>query len=192
MNAFDRNTNLIIIRDIRNSEKISLDNYIEKVLIPFNEENSTFCEALYKDIVYILNGIDNEENNELMIENGELVIEDGELKLTGYQTRLHDILIWLHIEVIKKFELQSSNPTAFLTKLENFNNRFLTNFNFTPEYKKELDKIKMSIKKERKYNYDNNKSGFSKYLDPDILELKPNIMGLGINLNEIINKLRKK
>jgi len=191
-NPFDRNTNLSIIRDIRNSEKISLDNFIDKVLIPLNEENPTFCESLYKDIVYILNGIDKEGDNDLMIENGDFVIEDGDFKLSGYQTRLHDIIIWLHMEVLKKFEFQSKDPNDFITKLDNFNTRFLTNFNFTPEYKKELDKIKESIKKERKSNYDNHKPGISKYLDPDILELKPNILGLGINLNELINKLRNK
>lgn len=191
-NPFDRNTNLTIIRDIRNSEKISLDNFIDRVLIPLNNENPTFCEALYKDIVYILDGIDEKGDNDLMIENGDFVIEDGDFKLSGYQTRLHDIIIWLHMEVLKKFELQTKDPNDFMTKLENFNHRFLTNFNFTPEYKKELDKIKDSIRKERKLNFSNYKPGLSKYLDPDILELKPNIIGLGINLNEIINKLRKK
>ena len=192
MNAFDRNTNLKIIRDLRNSEKITLDSFIGKVLTPLNEENPTFCETLYKDIVYLLDSIDNEDDNEIMIENGDFVIEDGDFKLSGYQTRLHDIIIWLHMEVVKKFETQSKDPNDLIIKLENFNNKFLTNFNFTPEYKKELDKIKDSIRKERKFNYGNNKPGLSKYLDPDILELKPNILGLGINLNEIINKLRKK
>lgn len=189
---FDRNTNLSIIRDIRNSEKISLDNFIDKVLIPLNEENPTFCETLYKDIVYILDSIDKEGDNDLMIENGDFVVQDGDFKLSGYQTRLHDITIWLHIEVLKKFEIQSKDPNDFMSKLENFNICFLTNFNFTPEYKRELDKIKDSVRKERKTNYDKSKLGLSKYLDPDILELKPNIMGVGINFNEIINKLRNK
>lgn len=192
MNAFDRNTNLIIIQELRNSEKRTLDDYIDKVLIPLGEQNPTFSEILYKDIVYVMEGLDKDEDNDLMIENGDFIIKDSDYMLTGHQTRLHDIVIWLHIEAIKKIESQSKHPNDFLDRIEKFNTDFLRDFNFILEYKIELDKIKASLKKERKHNYENRKGGLSKYFDPNILELKPNIMGLGININEIINKFNKK
>ncbi len=192
MKAFDRNTNLDVIRDVRNLEKIALDDYIDKVIIPLRDQNSTFCETLYKDIVYILKGIDKPGDNDLLIEHGDFVVEDGDFKLTGYQTRLHNPVIWLHMEIIKKIEARSERPDKIIEEIENFNDKFLTNFNFTTEYKTELDKIKESIKKERRHNYEPVDTTLSKFLDADILELKPNIMGLGINLNELINRLRRK
>ena len=47
-----------IIEDIRNTEKKSLDEYISKVLEPLRSDNDLFIETLYKDICYLLNGID--------------------------------------------------------------------------------------------------------------------------------------
>src|ERR1700758_2402923 len=91
-----------IIEDIRNAEKISLDEYIDKHLIPLRADNQFFIETLYKDIHYVLNGLDKEGDNDLVIENSDFVIEDGDFKLTGYQTRLHDILNWLHLEVVTR------------------------------------------------------------------------------------------
>ena len=192
MNPFDRNTNLEIIQQLRNSEKISLDDYIEKILIPLKDENPNFLKVLYKDFFYLLEGLDKESDNDLLIVGGDFLIEDGEIKLTGYQTRLHDIMIWLHTELISDFSQKTSFPNQLSKKLEDFEKNFLRKENFTPEYKVTLDEIKESLRKERKNNYKNMKGGLKKYLDPDILELKPNIFGLGINLNEIINKLRKK
>ncbi|MCX7549166.1 hypothetical protein OS188_14510 [Xanthomarina sp. F1114] len=191
--CFDRNSNLEIIRQIRNSEKISLDDYIEKVLIPLKKENPNFLNTLYKDISYVLEGLDNGSDNDLLFENGDLVIEDGDFKLTGYQTRLHDISIWLHQEFVSK--TMESVKIGFLNitdKLEKAEQQLFKNDKLTTEYKSELDKIKKSLKKERKFNYDNKSNGLKKYLDFDILELKPNIFGLGINLNEIINKAKNK
>tara|TARA_R110002072_G_scaffold301914_3_gene482839 strand:+ start:26 stop:613 length:588 start_codon:yes stop_codon:yes gene_type:complete len=186
---FDRNSNLEIIRQIRNSEKISLDDYIDKVLIPLKEENPNFLNTLYKDIVYVLDGLD----NDLLFENGELVIEDGDFKLTGYQTRLHDIGNWLHQEFVRKtMENIDVGFESISDKLENAELQLLKNDTLTIEYKLELNKIKKSIEKEKKHNHDNKSNGLKKYLDFDILELKPNIFGLGINFNEIINKAKNK
>jgi ferrochelatase len=142
-------------------EEIKKDGIINILLLPlYPQFSTTTTKSSVQDFIdytpysckleYIEEFYQNEKFNECIINEIISNVEDA----SQYN------LIWLHMEVIKKFELQSSNPTIFLTKLENFNNRFLTNFNFTPKYKKELDKIKMSIKKERKYNYDNNKSGF--------------------------------
>lgn len=194
MNPFDRNTNLQIIEQIRNLESISIDGYIENILIPLKEKNPAFCEVLYKDIVYVLDGLDQEGDNDLVFENGDLAFENGDLKLTGYQTRLHDIVIWLHMEYLDKIlnEAKNLDFTEIGDTIEKKEKEFLLNFNFTPEYKAQLDKIKVSLKKERKTNYDSPKKGISKFLDPDILELKPNIMGIGFNLNHLINLLRSK
>ena len=194
MNPFDRNTNTQIIEQIRNLESISVDGYIENILIPLKEKNPAFCEVLYKDIVYVLDGLDQEGDNDLVFENGDLAIENGDFKLTGYQTRLHDIVIWLHMDYLDKILNEAKNPdfTQIGDAIEKKEKEFLLNFNFTPEYKVQLDKIRASLKKERKANYENPKKGLSKFLDPDILELKPNIMGIGFNLNELINRLRGK
>jgi len=71
-----------------------------------------------------------------------LVIEDGDIKLTGYQSRLHNLLVWLHLEMVKKFAKEE--PLRFIEKMENFEENFLNKPNYTPEYKSALDRIKRS------------------------------------------------
>jgi hypothetical protein len=44
-----RNEYIEIIEEIRNLEKISIDEYINKRLEPLKQENSHFVEVLYKD-----------------------------------------------------------------------------------------------------------------------------------------------
>ncbi len=180
-----------IIEDIRNTEKISIDEYIEKHLIPLKEDNQFFIETLYKDIYYVIDGLDKPGDNDLVIENGDLVLEDGDFKLTGYQTRLHDILTWLHLEVVQKISANNKYPNQFSEKIQDFEKNFLGKINYTPEYKAKLDKIKQSLKKERLQNYDKDNSWIKKFINPDFLELKPNIAGIGLNINAIINTLKK-
>ena len=43
---------LDLIEEIRNTEKKSIDEYIDKVLEPLRSENEFFIETLYKDIRY--------------------------------------------------------------------------------------------------------------------------------------------
>ncbi|MDE5730932.1 MAG: hypothetical protein K2H81_05380 [Alistipes sp.] len=178
-----------IIEDIRNTEKRSLDEYINKVLEPLRSDNDLFIETLYKDICYLLNGIDKVGENDLAIENGDLAIEDGDLKLTGYQSRLHHLSIWLHSEICKK--IIEKNPLSFCKKMEDFEKSFLGKFDYTPEYKAKLDKVKRSLKQERRQNLGLDNNFWNKILDMDNLELKPNIFGLGVNLNNVIKKFRK-
>lgn len=97
-----------LIEEIRNTEKNSLDDFIEKVLDPLRKDNPKLIETLYKDINYLLKGIDKEDEGDLCIENGDFVIEDGDIKLTGYQSRLHSIMNYLHIEIVTKFSKKSS------------------------------------------------------------------------------------
>lgn len=184
-----RDDYLIIIEEIRNTDKKSLDEYIDKVLNPLRKENENFIEILYKDIHYLIKDIDKEGENDLAIENGDLVIEDGDLKLTGYQSRLHNLSIWLHMEICTIF--LEKNPLNFVQNIENFELNFLDKPNYTPEYRRKLDKIKKSLKKERKMNLGEKENFWNKIFDIDNLELKPNIAGIGINFNEIINKFKK-
>ena len=184
-----RDDYLTIIEEIRNTDKKSIDEYIDKVLEPLRQENKNFIEILYKDIHYLIKGIDKAGENDLAIENGDLVIVDGDLKLTGYQSRLHNLSIWLHMEVCKKFI--ENNPMTFVHNMENFEATFLNKPNYTPEYKLKLDKIKKSLKRERKMNLGEKENFWNKVLDFDNLELKPNIAGIGININELINKFKK-
>lgn len=184
-----RDDYLTIIEEIRNTDKKSIDEFIEKILHPIMLENDNFIEILYKDIYYLTKDIDQKGENDLLIENGSLVIENGGLKLTGYQSRLHNLSIWLHIEICNKFV--EKNPLTFMENMQNFENNFLKKPNYTPEYKLKLDKIKRSLKKERKLNLGEKENFWDKILDIDNLELKPNFAGIGVNFNEIINKFRK-
>ncbi len=117
-----------LIEEIRNTDKKSLDEFIVKVLEPIRSENENFIEILYKDIHYLLKNIDNEGENDLAIENGNFVIENGDLKLTGYQSRLHNLSIWLHIEISKK--LMETNPFTFVKRMEDFEKNFLEKSKF--------------------------------------------------------------
>ena len=181
---------LQLIEEIRNTEKKSIDEYIDKVLEPLRNENKYLIETLYKDVHYLIKDIDKRGENDLEIKNGDFVIEDGDLKLTGYQSRLHNLSIWLHLEMVKKF--MEENPFQFVEKMENFELNFLEKPNYTPEYKTALDKIKRSLKKERKQNLGEKENLWDKVWDLENLELKPNIAGIGLNLNNLIEKFKKK
>lgn len=180
---------LNLIEEIRNTDIKSLDEYIDKVISPLRLDNENFLEKLYKDVHYLLKDIDKKGENDLALENGALVLEDGHLKLTGYQSRLHSLAMWLHLEICKK--LMGDIPLTFISKIENFEKNYLNKPNYTPEYKSKLDKIKKSLKQERRLNLGEKESFWEKVLDSDNLELKPNISGIGLNLNNLINKFKK-
>ena len=84
------------------------------------------------------------------------------------------------------------NPLKFSEKMENFEKNVLNNPNYTPEYKSKLDKLKKSLKEERRQNLGEKESFWEKIYDLDNLELKPNLAGVGINLNNLINKFKNK
>ena len=180
---------LNIIEEIRNTEKKSLDEYIISVLEPLRNENPNFIEILYKDINYLINDIDKPHENDLKIIGGDFSIENGDLALTGYQSRLHNLAFWLHTEIIKGFI--ESNPSNVTLKIEDFEVNFLNKPNYTPEYKSKLDKIKQSLKRERKQNLNERENLWEKLWDLDNLELKPNIAGIGFNFNNFLNKFNK-
>lgn len=184
------NDYLNLIEDIRNTDIKSLDEYIEKVINPLRLENGNFIEKLYKDINYLLNGIDKKDENDLVIENGDFVIANSDVMLTGYQSRLHNLGMWLHIEICKK--LIENSTLTFMENINDFEKNYLNKPNYTPEYKEKLDKIKRSIKKERKTNLGEKESFWEKIIDLNNLELKPNIAGVGLNLNNLIGSFRKK
>ncbi len=173
---------LNIIEEIRNTEKKSLDEYIISVIEPLRRENSNFIVTLYKDINYLINDIDKPYENDLKI-------IDGDLALTGYQSRLHNLAFWLHTEIIKGFI--ESSPSNVTLKIEHFEINFLNKPNYTPEYKSKLDKIKQSLKEERKQNLNERENLWEELGDLDNLELKPNIAGIGFNFNNFLNKFNK-
>ncbi len=174
---------LELIEEIRNTEKKSIDEYVDKVLEPLMADNEYFIETLYKDIYYLIKDIDKQGE-------GDLGVENGDLKSTGYQSRLYNLSIWLHMEITKKFI--EENPLKFIEKMENFETNFLEKPDYTPEYKAALDKIKRSLKKERKQNLGEKENLWEKVWDWDNLELKPNIYGIGLNFNNLIDKFKKK
>lgn len=183
-----RNDYIELIEEIRNTEKKSLDEFIEKRLKPLIIENKYFIETLYKDIYYLIKDIDKEKENDLAINNGHLVIVDRELKLIGYQSRLHNLSIWLHSEIVKKFMAEDSYN--FVGRMGDFERGLLERPNYTPEYKLKLDRIKKSLKEERRQNLNEKENLWTRILDIDNFELKPNIAGIGLNINEIIKKFR--
>jgi len=148
-----REDNLRIIEEIRNLEKGALGDYIRKILAPLKNDNAVFYETLYKDILYVLRNVDESGDNDLVIENGNWPVfdADGKVKITGYQTRLHEILPSLH--TYKANKVATDKPFIFGEEMKRFKKDFLDNKNYTPEYKEKLDKINSSIKKERHENY---------------------------------------
>lgn len=143
------------LQNIRNLEKGALDNYIEEIIEPKINKNDYFLETIYKDVCYLLDGIDRLDENDLLIENGDFVIEQGDIKLTGYQSRIHYFCNYLHSKII--FKLIEKNTLNFVSKMENFEVEFVKNKTYTPEYKNSLDSIKDSLKKEKKQNYEDYK-----------------------------------
>ncbi len=191
MDILNRDTYIEIIQEIRNTEKVSIDTYIDKRLIPIQKENMAFIKTLYKDIYYLLDGIDKPGDNDLMIKDGDFVFEQGDLKLIGYQTRLHDLMNWLQQQVV--IEMKERNFQTFVEQMEDFENNFMKKLTYTPEYKAKLDSLKASIRDERENNYEiKNRSKFKRLLHIDLLELKPNFCGLGINFNEMIKRIKNK
>jgi len=115
MEAYDRKINLKLIDQLRHLEKVSLDHYIENVLMPLQETNPSFYYTLYKDILFVIKDFDSDENKE------ENDIQENTVK---YQTRLHDISIWLHLELIKQLNIESLELNEIPKLLEEFNKKY--------------------------------------------------------------------
>ena len=162
---------------------------------------------MYKDIFYVLKGVDEPGDNDLVIEDGDFTFEDGDFKVSGYQTNLHRMEIWLHMQMAEKASAYDSERLKTLKKFDNFEwlkllkdyeKNVLTNDNtYTIEYRKKLDAINRSIKKERLENYEKSKQTkrfFSRIFDVDNWnwKLKVPFVGIEINLNGVINNFRSK
>jgi len=188
MEAYDRKLNLKLIDQLRNLEKVSLDHYIENVLLPLQNANPSFYFTLYKDINFVINNsdIEGDDNIDSTLENNN----------ERYQTRLHDISIWLHLELLKQLNIESLELTELSKVLKAFDAKIAANSNYTPEYKTALLEIRKSFKKELELNYDRNEFGIKKYLDLDVMldlvKIRPNIMGIELDINGIIDRFRNK
>lgn len=100
-----------------------LTSSLKKFLIHLILENKNFIEILYKDVYYLIKDINKKDENDLLIKNGSLGIENGSIELSGYQSRLHNLSIWLHMEICIKF--MEKNPLNFIENMQNFENNFL-------------------------------------------------------------------
>lgn len=179
LDTLDRNQYLAIIEEVRNLERFSLDSFIEKKLVPAGEQDSNFLKVLYKDINYILADVDEAGDNDLIIENGDFVIEDGDLKLSGYQTNLHYLIGWLHMQLVA--ETITSQPLERIEHtLETFETDFLGRITYTPEYRTKLDLVKASIIQERKHNYKNKKWKRKSSMPLEEIEVSAGFKFLGI------------
>ncbi|MBO9733192.1 MAG: toll/interleukin-1 receptor domain-containing protein [Chitinophaga sp.] len=140
-----------IIQEIRNTELLALDEFIERVLEPLRAANKYFDEILYKDISYLLEGGNAPGEGDLAIEDDDLVFSRGDIKLTGYQSHLHHILVWLHTNIVTK-HLGDGNFDVFSSKMESFETDHLGRLEYTPEYRAMLDEVKKSLFSERQQN----------------------------------------
>ncbi len=173
-----------MILEIRDLERISLENYLEDKYQKFISKNPNLIKILYKDIYKVLDGIDNEDNLDVVIENGDFVIENGDIKLSGHPTNLHYALTWLHVKLIE--DIIEKDPNNLISEIDNFENAFLKVNYDTPSYKKKLSDLKLEIRKEIK---NKNKSNLSWNDVNEIIILKPSLFGIGVNLNALFGKL---
>lgn len=173
-----------IINEIRELERISLGQYLDDKLLKVQSKNPDFVKILYKDIYKVLDGVDKSGDNDLLIENGDFIIEYGDIKLTGHPTNLHFALTWLHLKLVEKF--LEEDPLTIQQKLYRFENDFLLIDYDTPEYSKKLKALNKQLKSERN---NKDKSGWTWKDLNNIIDLKPNIAGIGININGIFSKL---
>lgn len=181
MEAFNRYLNIKLIEEIRNTDYSSLDNYIDNRLKPLQEVNREFYKSLYIDISYLLNDYLKKNHSDIVTNEGDIVIKDGDILIDTniVDNNLFNTLLWLHIELFKNVIKNSQN-------IDNIELDFVREYSFTNEYKSELDKIK------NKLDNSNNKLNLKKFANSDIFELKPNLFGIGININEIIKKIIRK
>lgn len=178
-----------IILEIREVERISLDAYMQDRYDRYIGKNPDFVKILYKDINNILEGVDKECDHDLVIEDGDLVWDGDDFKLTGHPTNLHYALTWLHMQLVEEFT--KKDVLDFMRKMQHFEEKFLkTNFD-TPAYQQKIKVLGDELKRERNSK---DKGGWTWSDLNSMVELKPNIAGIGINLNEIFSRMinRKK
>ena len=173
-----------IILEIRDLERISLSDYLQDKYEKLSSKNPHFVKILYKDIYKILDGVDNDCDNDLIIESGDFLVEYGDIKLSGYPTNLHFALVWLYSMLVENLNMESTKE--FYAELDRFENDFLKINYDTPEYTKKLVELRFQLRKE---SNEKNKTGLIWKDLNDFIELKPNIGGIGINFNAIFGRI---
>lgn len=173
-----------IVLEIRDLERVSLGHYLDDKYLKLAGKNPDFVKILYKDIVKVLDGVDKDDDNDLLIENGDFIVEYGDIKQTGHPINLHFALTWLHMKLVEEFT--KDDPLSLTFKMERFENDFLYINYDTPSYTKKLSALNLELRKERNQK---DKSGWTWNELNEFLELKPNFAGLGVNLNAIFSRL---
>lgn len=173
-----------MILEIHEIERISLGSYLEDQFQKALFKNPDFVKILYKDIFKVIDDVNAQGDNDLLIQNGDFVVEYGDYKQTGHPTNLHFALTWLHLKLIE--ELNPQNPDDLEYKLRRFEDDFLKINYDTPVQQKRTSELNRQLRVERKSK---DKSGWKWSDFNEYLELKPNIAGVGINLNAIFSKL---
>lgn len=173
-----------IILEIKEIERISLGNYLEDKFQKVVLKNPDFIKILYKDIYKVLDRTDKEGDNDLLIENGDFVDKYGAIKLTGLPTNLHYALTWLHMKLVEDFTAES--PLQFISKMEQFENDFLKINYDTQAYTNRINELNLELRKKQNSK---DKLGWTWSDLNEIIELKPNFAGFGVNLNAIFSRL---
>lgn len=185
--VLSRDDYFTIINELIELERLSLGDYLEDRKEKLKSKNPDFIKLLYKDVHKVLEDYDGGKPIDLTFENGDSVIEYGDFKLTGNPTNLHYTLIWLHQELIEGFAGEKNQSLS--SNLERFEKDFL-NINYdNPTVKAKIKVLKEKLKMEEKKE---SKSEFGLKDINEILHLKPNLMGIGININEIFSKILKR
>lgn len=193
-NSLGSNSPQVLVRDeyykmmleILELERISVGDYIEEKYRLHISKNPDFVKILYKDIYHVLDGVDHEGDNDLIIENGDFAFEYGDFKVSGRPTNLHYTMTWLHMKLVTQF--MQSDFANWQRKLHNFESDFLKiNYN-TQEYNKKISALNSRLKKERNLEDTPTKKNFFNFLN-NVVDLKPNVAGIGINFNELLRRI---
>lgn len=185
-NVLTRDDYFKIILEIRELERISLETYLEDKYAKSIAKNPDFVKILYKDISKVIDGI-YDEDFEMVIEDGDIAIEQGDFKIKGNPTNLPFAQMWLYMNLLEEFA--KSDPLNITVNLDKFRTDFLAVDGDTPGQKKRIRDLRNELIDEKKEAGGNSRwrSFFTHF--NDIVEMKPNISGFGINMNAALSKI---
>ncbi len=152
-----RSDYLNLINDIIDTPYNSIEDFLQSMEDEYLPNNQALYDNLYKDINYILAKYDKPGDGDLLIQNGDFVIERGDIKLTGKQTTLHPASRWCWMKITARIaetkfhpsiEAKYPSPFMFMQKMDTYIKE-LDIDDYSPDYKKELDKIADKINRYR-------------------------------------------
>lgn len=169
-----------IVQEIIELEPISLECYLGDRIERAKIKNPDFVKILYKEISKVTNDI--YQPSDLIIENGDFIMGKNSPNLVAAG-------IFLYMTMLE--DLTDAYGIGMLNKIQELERDFF-NVNFdTPKHRQRIQALREELK-----GQGDSKGKVHLFLSHinDTVDLKPNIMGFGINLNALVDKLlnRKK